>query len=93
MWKAFAHCLYKLCVKDVNSPWLPDSFKSSRCETWLTKYFKTYFAESEFESGNLEVLTYKASIAAHLVGPKLDYVVRANDFLQRSDNTSLSLFL
>ncbi|KAL3820060.1 hypothetical protein ACJIZ3_005965 [Penstemon smallii] len=91
---------YHYSREDVdNSNKIPELFingKSvwkSRCKWWLDRYFHNDILLSDIASGDLELLTYKASTASYLYGRRFRYVFKVTECIEKEDNMELYSFL
>ncbi|KAL3835680.1 hypothetical protein ACJIZ3_010416 [Penstemon smallii] len=66
-----------------------DSDWRLRCKSWLNRHFHNDMLLSDIASGDLELLTYKASSASHLYGRHFRYVLKATECLEKEDNMDL----
>ncbi|KAL5132504.1 hypothetical protein HKD37_12G035161 [Glycine soja] len=64
-----------------------------RCRWWLTKHFSNSKLESEINTGDLQLLTYKAACASYMYGREFSYVAKAYSHLEKEDDKELLLFL
>ncbi|GLU18106.1 hypothetical protein SLE2022_344240 [Rubroshorea leprosula] len=64
-----------------------------RCRWWLMRHFSKKMLASEINSGDLQLLTYKAACASHIYGHGIDYVVKAYARVKEVNNRDLLLFL
>ncbi|KAK1389283.1 TAF RNA polymerase I subunit A [Heracleum sosnowskyi] len=59
-----------------------------RCRWWQTRHFSQSILMSEFEAGDMQLLTYKAASACHLYGRDFEYVRKVLDRLEKDKNNS-----
>lgn len=59
-----------------------------RCKWWQTRHFSQSILVSEFEAGDMQLLTYKAASACHLYGRDFEYVRKVLDRLEKDKNNS-----
>ncbi|CAJ1958235.1 unnamed protein product [Sphenostylis stenocarpa] len=64
-----------------------------RCRWWLTRHFSNSKLELEIESGDLQLLTYKAACASYMYGRDFSYVEKAYSHLEKENDEELLLFL
>lgn len=59
----------------------------------LKQIYRLKLISTFIYADNLELLTYKASVASYLYGRKFKYAVRATERLEKEDNMELYSFL
>uniref|UniRef100_A0A164WDE0 Uncharacterized protein n=1 Tax=Daucus carota subsp. sativus TaxID=79200 RepID=A0A164WDE0_DAUCS len=59
-----------------------------RCRWWMTRHFSKSILVSEFEAGDVQLLTYKAASACHLYGQDFEYVRKVSEWLVKDGNNS-----
>ncbi|KAK7244219.1 hypothetical protein RIF29_39038 [Crotalaria pallida] len=64
-----------------------------RCRWWLTRHFSNSKLESEIQTGDLQLLTYKAACASYMYGQTFNYVVKAYSHIEKENDKNLLLFL
>ncbi|XP_057435132.1 uncharacterized protein LOC130727876 [Lotus japonicus] len=64
-----------------------------RCRWWLTRHFSNRKLESDIETGDLQLLTYKAACASYMYGQEISYVSKAYSHLEKENYKDLLLFL